>query len=218
GGGLLLAGCGGHRPPAEAAPLPPQPLAISGAESGALAGSTLGDLRSTPEVSSHARRRGAEVVAHAEAFANAGALPAGARRDCSGFILAAYRAAGAPLAIPDDDARSEKNTSAMLLRWSEESHSAFQEGTPLPGDIVFFRDTIAKKGLKNHVTHVALVERVESDGTVVLLHYMNGRIRRDPMNLSRPSDPSRNGWLRRKRRSGEPALAGELFVAYARFE
>ena len=131
--------------------------------------------------------------------------------------LAAYRAAGAPLEVPLE-AQNHKNLSAMLHTWSEQSHRSFRKGTPVPGDVVFFRDTIVDQGLKNHVTHVALVESVDDDGTVRLLHFMGGKIRRDRMNLARPTDPSANGWLRKKRHAKDPALAGELFVAYARFE
>ena len=40
---------------------------------------------------------------------------------------------------------------------------------------------------------------------------------KDPMNLARPNDHTVNAWLRKKQNAGEPALAGELFVAYARF-
>ena len=68
------------------------------------------------------------------------------------------------------------------------------------------------------MTHVALVERVQEDGTVVMIHYLSGKMRRDCMNLAHPSDPACNGWLRKKTQAGDAALAGELFVAYARFE
>ncbi len=217
---LPLAGCAGHRTPVhDAAPI----SAISASDIDA--GAELSLLKATPAVKvstgpgldDEQRRKGAEVIAHAEGFAKSGKLPSTARRDCSGFVLAAYRAAGAPLEVPPE-AQTQKNLSAMLHTWSEQSHRSFRKGSPVPGDVVFFRDTIVDQGLKNHVTHIALVESVDDDGTVRLLHFMGGKIRRDPMNLSRPTDPSANGWLRKKRHAKDPALAGELFVAYARFE
>lgn len=200
---VFLTACGGHRPPADARPSASSP-ALSPVAPAA------------PPVSEGARRHGARVVAHAEAFAHAGHLPPASRRDCSGFILAAFRAAGDPLQVPREFWK-EGNTSAMLHAWSEASHRAFARGTPLPGDLIFFRDTVRTRGGRGHVTHIAMVERVADDGTVLFLHYMGGRVRHDRMNLLRPDDPSRNAWLKRKRRRGEPTLAGELFVAYARF-
>ena len=184
---LLVAGCAGRKAPESTKPLP-----------------------SAPPVSADAGRR---VVAHAQAMANAGKLHAGERRDCSGFVMNVYRAAGKPLTIPKTYQRFP-NVSAMLHDWSASEGRAFR-GLPAPGDLVFFRDTTGD--IENRITHVALVERVREDGTVDLIHYISGRIRRDKMNLSRPSDPAVNAWLRRKKSKAEPALAGELFVAYARF-
>lgn len=216
---LPLAGCAGHRTPIrDAAPRAASSVTDPGAE--------LTLLKAKPAVTSTdgvlrpddaQRKKGAEVIAHAEDFARAGKVPSTERADCSGFVLAAYRAAGAPLEVPLE-AQNHKNLSAMLHTWSEQSHRSFRKGTPVPGDVVFFRDTIVDQGLKNHVTHVALVESVDDDGTVRLLHFMGGKIRRDRMNLAHPTDPSANGWLRKKRHAKDPALAGELFVAYARFE
>lgn len=186
---VLLAGCGGGRRPAETAkPLPAAPAAGS-------------------------KEAGRRVIAHAQAMANAGKIHDGARRDCSGFVMNVYRAAGKPLSIP---ARHQRypNVSAMLHDWAAAEGRAFR-GVPAPGDLVFFRDTTGD--LSNRITHVALVERVRADGTVDLIHYISGRIRRDKMNLARPSDHTVNAWLRRKKSKAEPALAGELFVAYARF-
>lgn len=184
--GLVLTGCGGHRA-APPKPLPPAPATSS--------------------------ETGRRVIAHAQAIANAGKLHDGERRDCSGFVMNVYRAAGKPLVIPARHQRFQ-NVSAMLHDWSAAEGRAFR-GRPAPGDLVFFRDTAG--AISNRITHVALVERVRDDGTVDLIHFLGGRIRRDKMNLSRPSDHTVNAWLRRKKNKAEPALAGELFVAYARF-
>lgn len=166
----------------------------------------------TPAASAGAANRAA--IAKAKAFHAAKKLPKGTRADCSGFVMAAYREAGHPLVIPTDY-RKGRRVSAMLHEWSAGTRRSFRKDRPSPGDLVFFRDTAGPR--RGDITHVGIVESVEKDGTVVFLHHMGGRIRRDRMNIARPSDPSDNAWLRRTKRRGTPALAGELFVAYARF-
>jgi cell wall-associated NlpC family hydrolase len=185
-------------------------LALSGC--GATHVSTARPLPPTPTTNSD-EAAGRRLIAHAQAIANAGNLHAGERRDCSGFVMDVFRSAGRPLSIPAAH-RRYPNVSAMLHDWGAAEQRTFR-GTPRPGDVVFFRDTIG--ALDGRITHVALVERVRSDGTVELIHYIGGRVRRDPMNLSRPKDHTVNAWLRKKERKGDPSLAGELFVAYARF-
>lgn len=166
-----------------------------------------------PSAPAISEQPGRARIAHAKALANAGKLHDGARRDCSGFVQDVFRAAGQPLRIPERYQRFP-NVSAMLHDWARGEGRAFR-GTPAPGDLVFFRDTFGD--VNGRITHVALVERVRKDGTVELIHYISGRIRRDPMNLARPTDHTVNAFLRKKKRAGEPTLAGQLFVAYARF-
>jgi hypothetical protein len=130
--------------------------------------------------------------------------------------MAAYDAAGAPLEVPEKYRARHPNASAMLEDWAQSENKAFTDHKPRPGDLVFFRDTTGP--LLGKVTHVALVESVDGDGEVTLLHYVNGGVRHDRMDPAHPEDRARNSYLRRTRRRGEPALAGELFVTYARFE
>lgn len=172
---------------------------------------------STPRIEDDRSRLGDRVVAHAQAFAVAGKLPAGARHDCSGFVTAVYEAAGQPLEIPDRYQKSH-SVAEMLHDWSAGEKRSFKNKKPAPGDLVFFKDTTGPR--KGAVTHIALVERVGDDGTVTFLHYMGGKIRHDALNLARPTDPSVNAYLRRKKSHADnsPVLAGQLFVSYARFD
>ncbi len=196
-GALLLAGCGSKQPVETAKPRFPAATVES---------------MHAPAPQAPTALAGTKAVAHAKAYAVTGKLPAGARRDCSGFVVAAFRAAGAPMDIPPAY-QKHKGVSAMLHAWSKAEKRVV--GEPKAGDVVFFRDTYGK--LLGRVTHVGIVEDVKTDGTVVVLHYMGGKIRRDLLNTKQPKDVEKNGWLRRKKTAGEPALAGELFVAYARF-
>src|SRR4051794_18345455 len=72
---------------------------------------------SAPRTEDDHSRFGDRVVAHAQAFAASGKLPAGARRDCSGFVTAVYEAAGQPLEIPDRYQKSH-SVAQMLHDWS----------------------------------------------------------------------------------------------------
>lgn len=197
---VLLSGCGGGaKQKAKSASPPPKQLVA--------ALPTRTDAKPAP------RADGAKAAAAATRFADTHHLPKGSRRDCSGFVLAAYEAAGDPLTIPERY-RKGGSVSVMLHEWMRGSDRSFKNGAPKPGDLVFFRDTTGP--LKNRITHIGIVERVAADGTVTFLHHMSGKMRRDKMSLTNRTDPEKNGYLRRKKKRTDPALAGELFVAYAR--
>lgn len=158
-----------------------------------------------------ATRLRAALVAHARAIADGRAKAA--RKDCSGFVTSVYAAAGKPLVVPETY-RVGSSASAMLHAWAKGEARAFSKEAPSPGDLAFFRDTYGPR--KGAITHVAMVEQVETDGTVLLVHYLSGRIKRDRMNLATPTDPKTNGYFRKRTSPKEPVLAGELFVAFAR--
>lgn len=131
------------------------------------------------------------------------------RGDCSGFVLAVYRAAG----IAARPAGFTRSRSEGLYRASREVE------TPRPGDLAFFHDTYDRnrnRKLDDRFTHVAIVEAV--DGTeVTLLHRSVHGVERLRMDLSHPSDAEANGILRLHRRGDVPGtryLAGELFAAF----
>lgn len=155
----------------------------------------------------------AALVTRARAIADGKA--SSSRRDCSGFVTAVYASAGKPLVVPERY-RVSSSASEMLHAWAKAEGRAFSQGTPAPGDLAFFRDTFGPR--RGAVTHVAMVEAIADDGTVTLLHYLSGTVRRDRMNLATPSDPKTNGYFRKKSAAHEPVLAGELFVAFARPE
>lgn len=155
----------------------------------------------------------APIVAKAQAMQK-GAIASG-RKDCTGFVLAAYDAAGVDLVVPAKYQNSPR-LSEQMYQWARGEGRAFKGPNPKPGDLVFFRDTYGT--IKGDITHIALVEKIENDGTIVLLHRMNGKIKRDKMSLAKPEDPVRNAYFRKKQRAGEPTMSGQLFVAFGRFD
>jgi peptidoglycan DL-endopeptidase CwlO len=128
--------------------------------------------------------------------------------DCSGYVLAAFRAAGLAVTLSPDRSRS-----AALLAASQAVAS------PQPGDLALFHDTYDRNRsgkLDAGITHVALVETVDGDD-VTLLH-RGRKVERFRMNLLSPSDRSLNDPVRMKRHHDPPQtryLAGELFTTYA---
>lgn len=143
----------------------------------------------------------------------AGNAPKPKREDCSGFVTAIYERAGHSLEISPDAQRGTRSMAEMLYRTAK-ADGRTHSGAPRPGDLAFYRDTYGK--MDGRITHVAVVESIQEDGTVMVLHNIGGRYRRSPMNLAKPHEPLKNGFFRKKGSANEPVLAGELFVAYAR--
>ena len=102
------------------------------------------------------------------------------------------------------------------------------EGGPVvqAGDLVFFDNTWDYNGdglVNDPLTHVGIVERVESNGTIVFISRVAGAIERYRMNVAHPhihrtaDGRLLNDYMRRKHwRDGEqtPYLTGELFAAF----
>jgi hypothetical protein len=95
-----------------------------------------------------------------------------------------------------------------------------------PGDLVFFHNTwdFNMDGRPNDpLTHVGVVERVESDGTVLFVSWVSAGIERYRMNLQTPDTHKSadgrvlNDYMRRKG-LGDPKatryLTGQLFAAF----
>jgi len=94
------------------------------------------------------------------------------------------------------------------------------------GDLVFFDDTWDYNGdgvANDALTHVGVVETVDSEGTVVFISRVAAAVQRYRMNLRMPNTHRTsdgrvlNDYLRRKRwsDSGETAyLTGELFAGF----
>lgn len=148
------------------------------------------------------------------------------RSDCSGFVCAVYEAHGVKLPHSSQPTPRVSSSQSMYLA-AAENLRMYTKGVPRPGDLVFFRDTYDANRdgrINDDVTHVGLVESVEPGGTVVVLHFASGRVKRGRLNLTSPdrhkSPDGRvlNDFLRRKR-ADDPKkaryLAGELFVSYA---
>jgi cell wall-associated NlpC family hydrolase len=140
--------------------------------------------------------------------------------DCTGFVRWSYSAAGVEL-FPERGRTGENGVQAIHRK--AKLARALHWRAPRPGDLVFFRETYDKNrdGRRNDgLTHVGIVEEIESDGTVVYLHRAGKGIVRSRLNPGRPSWHTRNGkvwndYVRGKQPGSRAYLSGELFAGYA---
>ena len=146
------------------------------------------------------------------------------RYDCSGFVRGVFSVLGIDLM---SEAGEDGDNGVRLIHHYVGRHGQ-NHARPIPqkGDVVYFDNTWDKNGngkLDDPLTHVGVVEEIEPDGTVQILHRANRGIVRDPMNLLRPhqttSDGKRpiNAILRPKGRrdpAATPHLLSELWAGF----
>jgi cell wall-associated NlpC family hydrolase len=206
--------------PAVAAPRPSVKPALKAKRS---AGST-GTLQSkaTPKKKPVKLTRGRRVARRAATLVG---VPLSSHHrvpdDCSGLVRLAYQAVGIEL-LSHGTQPGENAVGAMYRR--ARRAGALHWRTPRPGDLVFFRETYDRNrdGERNDgLTHVAVVESVERDGTVVFVHRGGSGVKRSRMNLRLPmkhrgeGERILNDYLRRAEGEERARLTSELFSGYA---
>jgi hypothetical protein len=141
--------------------------------------------------------------------------------DCTGLVYAIFDAVG--LSIGSEGEAGDNGVTA-IFRYADRHGRIFEGGRPLPGDLVFFRETydVNKDGRTNDgLTHVGLVEEVGTDGTVSVIHRVARGVVRYRMNLEHRAlkkDPATgkpiNDVLRAPGTERREVLTGQLFRAY----
>jgi len=142
--------------------------------------------------------------------------------DCTSLVRAVYDDVAVNVFA---DAEPSDNGVTAIYRFAQARGRVFTGGHPLPGDLVFFRNTYDRNedGRDNDgLTHVGLVDAVDSDETVWVIHRVQRGVVRYRMNLRHPEariDPRTgvpvNDYLRAAG-GGRPAvLTAQLFAAYA---
>ena len=145
--------------------------------------------------------------------------------DCSGLARGVYVTQG--IDLYDGLGELDGGNGVGRIYGHVLQHGRIHYGpTVHPGDLVFFHNTWDFNGdgrLNDPLTHVGVVERVESDGTVVFVSQVSGGIERYRMNLKTPdthqSSDGRvlNDFMRRKEFRDPEAtqyLTGQLFAAF----
>jgi hypothetical protein len=146
--------------------------------------------------------------------------------DCAGVTRAVFLKHG--IDLYDGEPSDPYANGVRIIHSHVQEQGRFYQGPVVrPGDLVFFNNTWDYNGdgkVNDPLTHVGIVERQESDGTVVFISRVAGAVERYRMNLGLPhvhktaSGRILNDYLRRKDVS-DPSntryLAGELFAQFA---
>ena len=138
-------------------------------------------------------------------------------QDCSGFVRAVCDQVGIDLF---KSAQRGDNGVTAIYRFAEVHGRVYKGGRPIAGDLVFFHDT-SGAAQNSGLTHVALVEQVEEDQTVWIIHRVRRGVVRYRMNLGRPgvrldkAGKVLNDYLRFASPKEKDVLTGQLFTAYA---
>lgn len=165
---------------------------------------------------------GSAIAAAAARYVGARSLVVNGQRfrwDCSGFVEAAMATVGCDYT----------GSSAMLFEQARDAGVLHRRRIPTPGDVAFFDNTYDRNNdgqLNDPLSHVAIVEAVDQDGTITLIHLSSKGIVRIRMNLREPdvykteAGELRNDYLRSKREGDSPRtryLSGELWTGFASF-
>lgn len=130
-------------------------------------------------------------------------LARGVNDDCSGFARLIYEREGVDLTrLP---AKPGENGVSNIRRLAAARRAL--RGVPRPGDLVFFRNTTARRGF----THVGIVDSVQYP-QVTFVHRSGHGIVRSRLDLLHPRRRESNDFIKRGPR---PRLAGELVAGFA---
>jgi hypothetical protein len=145
--------------------------------------------------------------------------------DCAGVTRAVFLRHGIDL-YGSSDNDPEANGVRLIYAHIQQQGTFHQGPGARPGDLIFFNDTWDYNGdgkVNDPLTHIGIVERQESDGTIVFISRVAGAVERYHMNLGLPhvhrtvNGRLLNDYIRRKE-AGDPAnighLTGELFAIF----
>ncbi len=143
--------------------------------------------------------------------------------DCSGLARATYLQLG--IDLMDVEPKRGENGVSAIYRYARRHGIVYKRGRPAIGDLVFFHDTYDRNrnGRRDDpLTHIGVVERVQDDGTVTVVHTVSRGVLRYRMNLRFPDrlrDPGGkhrvNHILRRAEGSRPSKTTASLFAGYA---
>jgi len=146
--------------------------------------------------------------------------------DCAGVTRAIFLKHG--IDLYDSEPTDAHANGVRIIHAHIRQQGTFHQG-PIthPGDLIFFDNTWDYNGdgkVNDPLTHIGIVERQESDGTVIFISRVAGAVERYHMNLGLPHVHKTadgrilNDYLRRKDAidpDDTDYLTGELFAQFA---
>ncbi len=140
--------------------------------------------------------------------------------DCTGLVRGVYAQIGVELMSMG---RAGDNGVTAIWRFASAHGRAYSGGRPVPGDLVFFKETydLNRDGRDNDgLTHIGIVEDVDDQQTVTVIHRVKKGVVRYRMNLTLPTVATDatgqlvNDKLRPPRSKARAMLTSELFSSY----
>lgn len=148
------------------------------------------------------------------------------RRDCSGFVESVMYQVKKPIA-PLVYGNFGGAAGNIFVNSKEHFFDKKSERRPLPGDFLYFNNTYDRNKnnrLDDPITHIGIVEKIDEDGTISMIHLLKGRVVRGYLNLEHPRVHKMNGkiinsYIRRPQPrdpKGTPYLMGEAYHGYTK--
>lgn len=146
--------------------------------------------------------------------------------DCSGFIGAVLLQSGIDVFAGASELKIKGNGVKILQEFVTRYGENFESDFPKPGDLVFFSNTYDRNqdGQPNDIlTHVGIIEKIDTDGTIYFLNRVQKGVRRYAINLLHPNKHKNsnqkllNSFLRRRTprdRKNTSYLSGALFAGF----
>jgi hypothetical protein len=165
---------------------------------------------------------GEEIARTARTFLGKRVIKLRKRRfpnDCTGLVRAVYAEHGLEL-LSSDEAKVGDNGVTAIWRFASHRGGVRRE-SPRPGDLVFFRETYDRNRdgrVNDGLTHVGIVDTVEPEGSVTIIHRVPRGVVRYRMTLGKPhvhADASGRIINDYMREHGRERLSAELFEGFA---
>ncbi len=144
------------------------------------------------------------------------------RSDCSGFIQFLFGTQNIIISDSSIPLKFGSQTEGIYL-FSKAYYRIHKNKIPKKGDLIFFHNTFDRNNdnkVNDLFTHIAIVDYINSDGTIYYIHNINKRIgvKRDRMNLIYPNSRAKNSYIRNRKAYPHYAgkyLSGQLFALFA---
>ncbi|MFW5990150.1 MAG: CHAP domain-containing protein [Campylobacterales bacterium] len=142
--------------------------------------------------------------------------------DCSGFVLEVSKDLGYNYFDTDELLKHYTNSrrSKAMHNYYKRKGRVFYDKTPKVGDLVFFHNTVGYSKDPSNITHIGIVYRVMSDGTVEFANLLSGIVKLSYINLQTRAHYKNNkvinSFLKKCPRGSRKhrCLAYDLFAGY----